>query len=208
MSISSSVWIGDYPLILASKSKTRRDLLEGAHLSPIIHVPVFDERAFEHALETELPSPVDRAHALACEKARLASLSYPEHYVIGADQILACETKALHKAQTIHEAKHHLAFLSGKTHQLISAFAIARDGHVLFEDHDTADMTMRSTTTEQIERYCDYAGDAVLNNVGCYALEGLGVHLFERVEGDFFTVLGLPLERVIGFFRREGCLSL
>jgi len=208
MSANLSVWIGDYPLILASKSKTRRDLLAGAHLAPEIHVPEFDERAFENALEAEAPSPVDRAHALACEKARLASLSFPQHYVIGADQILACEKTVLHKALSVNEAKRQLAFLSGKTHQLISAFAIARDGHVLFEDHDTAQMTMRRMTAQHIERYCEQAGDAILNNVGCYALEGLGVHLFERVEGDFFTVLGLPLESLIGFFRREGCLSL
>jgi len=99
MSANLSVWIGDYPLILASKSKTRRDLLEGAHLPPKIHVPEFDERAFENALEAENPNPVDRAHALACEKARLASLSFPQHYVIGADQILACENRFAQSAK-------------------------------------------------------------------------------------------------------------
>ncbi len=208
MSPDTSVWISEYPLILASKSKTRKDLLQGAHFAAKIHVPEFDERAFEHSLEAERKTPAERARALACEKARLASLSFPHHYVIGADQILACENTVLHKAQNLNEAKHQIAFLSGKTHQLISAFAIAQDGHILFEDHDTADMTMRVMTETQIDRYCEQAGDAVLNNVGCYALEGLGVHLFERVEGNFFTVLGLPLERMIGFFRREGCLSL
>jgi len=208
MRMDLSVWIGEFPLILASKSKTRRDLLENAHLAPQIHVPDFDERAFETSREVTEFSPAGRAHALASEKARLVSLSFPLHYVIGADQILACDEMIMHKVQSLDEAKRQLAYLSGKTHHLISAFAIARDGHILFEDHDTAHMTMRKMTSDQIDRYCDHAQDAIFNNVGCYALEGLGVHLFERVEGDFFTVLGLPLERLIGFFRREKCLSL
>jgi septum formation protein len=208
MSVDQSVWISQYPLILASKSKTRRQLLERAHFVPVIHVPEFDERAFEASIVAEFPDPADRARALASEKARLASLSFPQHYVIGADQILACDDTIVHKAQSLSHAKQQLAFLSGKTHHLISAFAIAQDGHILVEDHDIAHMTMREMTHEQIDQYCEQAGDAVLNNVGCYALEDLGVHLFERVEGDFFTVLGLPLERAIGFFRREGCLSL
>ena len=208
MTINLSVWIGEYPLILASKSKTRREILERAHLAPQIHVSDFDERAFENARESKGLTPTECAHTLACEKARLASLSFPQHSVVGADQILACDDIILHKAPHLNEAKRQLAFLSGKTHHLISAFAVARDGHILFEDHDTAHMTMRHMTTDQINRYCDHAGEAILNNVGCYALEGLGVYLFERVEGDFFTILGLPLERLIGFFRRENCLSL
>ena len=203
-----SIWLPELPLILASKSQIRLELLERAGFYPTITVPDFDERAFEETLERENLAITERAVALASEKARLASLIYSDHYVIGADQMLTCDGVILHKSENLAQAKQQLAFLCGKTHQLTSAVAISRNGHILFTTSDQAHMTMRKLTDQQIETYCSLAGPALLRSVGCYELEGLGVHLFDRVEGDFFTVLGMPLEPLIGFLRREGCLSL
>ncbi len=203
-----SVWSAELPLILASRSRIRLELIERAGLSPTVMVPDFDERAFEATLIRENLPPDERASALASEKARLASLLCPTQYAIGADQMLSCGQTVLHKPDTMDEARHQLAFLSGKTHQLTSAVSVARDGHILFTHRDQAQMTMRTLDQNQIEAYCSRAGAAILHSVGCYELEGLGVHLFDRVEGDFFTVLGLPLEPLIGFLRREGCLLL
>lgn len=203
-----SIWLPELPLVLASKSQIRLELLERAGFQPTVSVPEFDERAFEATLEREDLVITERASALASEKARLISLIYPDHYVIGADQMLTCEGVILHKSENLAEAKHQLAFLNGITHQLTSAVAISRNGHILFTTSDHAHMTMRMLTDQQIETYCTLVGPALLRSVGCYELEGLGVHLFDRVEGDFFTVLGMPLEPLIGFLRREGCLNL
>jgi septum formation protein len=203
-----SIWTGDLPLILASKSQIRQELLERAGLSPKIESPNFDERAFETSLRREELPIGERAAALANEKARLVSLAFADHYVVGADQMLTCDGIIFHKPAVLSEAKLQLAFLSNKTHQLISAVSVARNGHILFADTDTAKLTMRAMTNDQIDAYCAIAGDALYQSVGCYQLEGLGVHLFDRVEGDFFTILGIPLEPLIGFLRREGCLSL
>ncbi len=208
MSVISSVWAPQVPVILASKSRARRDMLERAGLSPVIIIPEFDERAFEATLQREGLALSDRAQALANEKARLVSLANPTRYVIGADQMLVADAIALHKPEHLIEAKQQLAFLSGKTHRLISAVSVVRDGQILFSHADSADMTMRTLSPAQIDHYCSLVGDRVLLSVGCYELEGLGVHLFDRVEGEFFTVLGLPLQPLIGFFRDEGCLIL
>lgn len=203
-----SIWLPELPLILASKSQIRLELLERAGFHPTVTVPDFDERAFEETLERENLAITERAAALANEKARLASLINPDQYVIGADQMLTCDGVILHKSENLAQAKQQLAFLRGKTHQLTSAVAISRNGHILFTTSDQAHMSMRMLTDQQIETYCSHAGPALLRSVGCYELEGLGVHLFDRVEGDFFTVLGMPLEPLIGFLRREGYLSL
>lgn len=203
-----SVWTQDLPLILASKSRIRQELLQRAGLNPDIGTPNFDERSFEAVLRREALPIHERASALAKEKARLASLVFADHYVVGADQMLTCDGIILHKSVDLSEAKRQLAFLSNRSHQLTSAVAVAQNGSILFDHTDTADMTMRAMTSDQIDSYCAIAGDALYQSVGCYRLEGLGVHLFDRIQGDFFTVLGIPLEPLIGFLRREGCLSL
>jgi len=208
MKSTVDLWSSSLPLVLASKSLARFELLSKAGLLPEIIVPEFDERAFESLLEDEKAPIKSRALALAAEKARLGSLLRPCHYVIGADQMLNCGDDILHKPANLQQAKQQLADLAGKPHDLTSAVVVARDGQVLFERTDTATLTMRPLTSEQINAYCDLVGDRVLLSVGCYELEGLGVHLFDGVEGNFFTILGLPLEPLIGFFRSEGCLSI
>ncbi len=203
-----NVWAIKLPLVLASKSRARFELLSNAGMMPDLVAPEFDERAFEASLKNEKLPTNDQAMVLAVEKARLGSLLRPSHYVIGADQMLNCGDEVFHKAANLAEAKQHLAFLAGKTHELTSAVAVARNGQTLFQYTDSAKMTMRPLTSDQIDAYCALLGGSILLSVGCYELEGLGVHLFDRVEGDFFTILGLPLEPLIGFFRNEGCLSL
>ena len=106
------------------------------------------------------------------------------------------------------EADRHLAILAGETHQLTSAFAIARDGEVAHEDEDRARMTMRSLDARQIEHYLRCAGPSVLTSVGAYQLERIGVHLFERIEGDHFTILGLPLLKLLSWLRRQGAILI
>jgi septum formation protein len=203
-----NVWTSALPLVLASKSRARYELLSNAGMKPDLVVPEFDERTFETLLEDETSSMKGRAMALASEKARLGSFLRPSHYVIGADQTLNCADKVFHKPGNLDEAKRQLAFLAGKTHELTSAVSVARNGQILFEHTDCAKLKMRPLTSQQIDAYCALLGGSILLSVGCYELEGLGVHLFDRVEGDFFTILGLPLEPLIDFFRREGCLSL
>jgi septum formation protein len=208
MNKTPSIWSGKSPLVLASKSPARRALLDQAGLAPLTHGVAFDERAFEQDQALDAMKPARRAIALSHEKARLAASDFPGHYVIGADQILSCEDKVFHKASNRMEAIEQLFSLAGKTHHLLSASAVFYDGKMVFEACDEACLTMRQLSREEITRYLSLAGDDVLGNVGCYALEGIGVNLFEKIEGDFFTILGLPLQKLLGFFRKQGCLSL
>ena len=204
----SSVWALQTPLVLASKSAIRKHLLEQAGLAPEIIVADFDERQFEASVQLIDKAPKDRAPVLASEKARLVCLNRPGHYVVGADQILILGDEVLHKSHDRKEAKRTLERLSGKTHRLVSAVAVALDGAVRFSSVDEAALTMRSLDSNTIDAYLDRAGPAITESVGCYEIEALGIHLFERVEGGFFTIMGLPLEPLLGFFRRERCLTL
>jgi septum formation protein len=204
----STIWRDSRPLVLASKSQIRLSLLQQAGLAPLAYPPEFDERAFETLHHLERLPPVERSLRLSGEKARLVSDIFPGHWVVGADQLLVCDETILHKAANRNEALSHLCRLAGKTHHLISGCAVARDGIVRFEAYDEARLTMRPLSDVEISHYLDHAGDAVLANVGCYALEGLGVHLFDAVEGNFFTILGLPLQKMLCFFREEGNVSL
>ena len=203
-----SVWRGAQYPILASKSIIRRELLERAGIPVIVDPPDFDERAFERQAFAHSVSPSERALLLARQKALLVSRKNPTQWTIGADQVLTCETTVLHKPDDRDAAHAQLAYLSGRTHSLHSAAAIAINGVVRFEICDRADLTMRSLDTAMLDRYLDLAGPAVFLSVGAYQLETLGVHLFEEIEGRFFTILGLPLEPLIAFFRAEGCLAL
>jgi septum formation protein len=201
-----TLWRGAQPLILASQSLARQDLLANARL-PFEAVPAaLDERAIER--ESGLSAPGEVAQRLACEKALSVSRQYPERYVIGADQTLALGARRFSKPADRAGAAEHLRALAGQTHELHSAVAVARDGQVLFENVAVARMTMRSLDVSAIEDYLDAAGTAALSSVGAYQLEGLGIHLFARIEGDHFTILGLPLLPLLGFLRRERLVGL
>ena len=200
-----SLWRSGKPLVLASRSAPRRAMLEAAGIPIEVIVPDVDERAVEAAAGPR--SPVEAAALLACEKARAVACQRPYCLVAGADQTLALENLRFDKPRDLAAARHQLKALGGQTHQLHSAVALAQDGEILFTGTDTASLTMRNLSESFLDRYMDAAGGAVLESVGAYQLEKLGIHLFERIEGDHFTILGLPLLKLLDFLRRHGSLA-
>ncbi|MGO4713564.1 Maf family protein [Bradyrhizobium sp. 2TAF24] len=200
-----TLWRGDTPLVLASQSRSRLMLLQQAGLACAAIPAAIDERTIQQS--SGLTSPGDVARLLAGEKARAVAASQPGHLVIGADQTLALGQRLFNKPAGRAEAFDQLQALAGQAHELHSAVAVARDGDLLFEHVAVARLTMRPLAATAISAYLDAAGDAVTTTVGAYQLEKLGVHLFERIEGDHFTILGLPLLPLLDFFRSEGVLA-
>ncbi|MFA6967062.1 Maf family protein [Bosea sp. (in: a-proteobacteria)] len=203
----AALWLSDQPLLLASGSATRRDMLLAAGVTVEIVKPEIDERAIEAPLIAAGVAPEAVAAALACAKAVAVSQARPGRLVLGADQTLTCEGEAFHKPATRIAAADQIAALSGRTHQLHSAFVIARDGAAVVEGVAVARLTMRVLSPGFILGYLDAAGDAALSSVGGYQVEGLGAQLFERIEGDHFTILGLPLLAVLAALRDLGQLA-
>jgi septum formation protein len=203
MSDGASIWRGSAPLLLASTSETRRRLLASAGLSVDTQAPHVDERAIED-------TSADRgatACRLAGEKALAVSRLRPGRLVLGADQTLACDGQAFHKPADRAAAREQLIALSGRTHVLHSAFALAEAGTVVQQGCDEARMTMRALDGETIDSYLRHAGDAAWTSVGAYQVEGLGIHLFERIAGDHSTILGLPLIPLLPILRNRGLLA-
>ena len=201
-----TIWRGSKPLILASQSRVRKMLLANAGLSFEAMPANIDERAVEQA--SKLSGPGEIAKLLAREKAAWVSARRAGQYVIGADQTLALGNRLFNKPDGRAAAAEQLGALSGRTHELHSAIAIVCDGKTAYETVEVARMTMRPLSAEEIRLYLEEAGEAVTTSVGAYQLEGLGVHLFERIEGDHFTILGLPLFPLLGFLRRERLIGL
>ena len=201
-----SIWLAKDPLILASQSRARQMLLANAGI-PFEAIPAdIDERAVQK--DSGLSAPGEIAKLLAQEKALWVSQQKPGRTVVGADQTLALGSRLFSKPNGRAAAADQLRLLAGNSHELHSAFAVARDGKILFADVSIAQMTMRPLGEGEIEAYLDQAGDAVTTSVGAYQLEGLGVHLFERIEGDHFTILGLPLLPLLAFLRSERLLGV
>jgi septum formation protein len=198
------LWRGAQPLVLASRSASRRAMLAAAGLPIEVMVPDLDERAVEAAAGPLEPAKV--AMVLAREKAKAIAREKPGRLVIGADQTLALGPRRFDKPGDVAAARTQLEALSGNTHQLHSAVAVVRDGEVLLDAVDTASLTMRSLSQPFLDAYLAAAGPAVLESVGGYQLEKLGIHLFARIEGDHFTILGLPLLPLTAFLRKAGCL--
>lgn len=201
-----ALWRGTSPLILASQSSARKMLLANAGLEFEAVTADIDERGIQAA--SRLSNPREIALLLAREKARAVSASHPGSYVIGADQTLALGMRLFNKPAGRAQALAQLRDLAGKSHELNSAVAVARDGKIVFEDVSVARMTMRETTEAELSAYLAAAGDAATTSVGAYQLEGLGIHLFERIEGDHFTILGLPLLPLLAFLRRERLVAV
>lgn len=178
-------------LILASQSTARKSLLENAELSFECIPADLDERKIEQ--ENAAKSPAELAVLLAQEKARLVSADRPQALVIGADQVLEFQGRILSKAEDIEDARSKLSAMRGQAHHLISAVTLAQNGEVLWSTHEKATLMMRMFDDVFLQNYIDQAGGALTKNVGAYALEGLGAQLFETIEGDYFTILGLPL---------------
>lgn len=195
------------PLILASQSASRAAILRGAGLAFEVVPARIDETTLIEGLQAEGAKPRDIADALAEAKTMKVARNAPsEAIVVGADQLLVCEGRIFEKPRDRIEAKAHLAFLSGKTHELVGGACGARAGAIIWRHVGTAKLTMRQMDEAAIEDYLDSAGEAVLSTVGCYQLEALGAHLMHRVEGDFFSILGLPLLPVLDFLRTQGAL--
>lgn len=198
------LWLAAHPLILASRSAIRRTLLESAGIPVAVRVADLDERAVEAQAGSLDPSMT--AILLAREKAK-AVTALPGQLVLGADQTLALDQTRFTKPVDIAAARKQLLTLSGRTHELCSGMAVVRDGQVIFSHCGVARMTMRPLSENFLDAYLAAAGPAVRTSVGGYQLEKLGIHLFERIEGDHFTILGLPLIPLFSFLRQEGVVA-
>jgi nucleoside triphosphate pyrophosphatase len=200
-----ALWLADAPLILASQSKVRRMLLTAAGVSVETDPADLDERGVEAAAQSQSAGAL--AALLAREKAIAVSRRRGGRLTLGADQTLSLGAQRLSKPQHRDAARAQLRALSGRTHELHSAIAFVQHGAVQFEHVGVARLTMRDFSDRFLELYLDAAGDSVAASVGAYQLEGIGMQLFERVDGDYFTVLGLPLLEALEFLRRVGCLA-
>jgi septum formation protein len=201
-----TLWRGEHPLILASQSRARQMLLTNAGIDFAAVPADIDERSLQQG--SGLSAPGDIAAFLARKKALWVSARRRESFVVGADQTLALEKRLFTKPAGRAGAKEQLRALAGRSHELHSAVAVARDRKILFESRAIARMTMRPLSEAAIDGYLDEAGEAVTSSVGAYQLEGLGIHLFERIEGDHFTILGLPLLPLLAFLRGERLLGV
>ncbi|MEM6661010.1 MAG: Maf family nucleotide pyrophosphatase [Pseudomonadota bacterium] len=195
-------------LILASASASRNTMLSDAGIDFFADPADLDEASFRDNHLRQGKSPTDLAVSLAIEKARSVCQRHAGKFVLGSDQILIFGDELISKVPDREHARELLWRLRGQRHQLISAAAFVRDGVVIWSAFETADMYVRSFSEGFLESYLDHAGEGILGSVGCYHLEGLGAQLFDRIEGDFFTVLGLPLIKVLGALREHGvCAS-
>ena len=199
-----SLWLASGPLVLASRSAVRRTLLEAAGVPVEVYPADIDERSLETGAPSATPAAI--AALLARQKALVVAGLRPARLVLGADQVLALDAKLFTKPANRAAARTQLRALSGRTHELHSAIALVRDGAVVFEHVGTARLTMRSFSDRFLDAYLDAIGSAATASVGAYQIEGPGLQLFERIEGDYFTVLGLPLLAALDFLRRYGSL--
>jgi septum formation protein len=206
-SSSPRLWLGPR-LVLASKSAGRAALLSSAGLSFEIDRASVDERVIEHEFFRAGGAPGALAGRLARAKALDVSRRNPGALCLGADQTLLLGDSILHKPQDIAAAKGHLQALAGRTHRLVSAFCFARDGETLSEEADEAFLMVRPIDSHAIEIYLALAGEAALASVGAYQVEALGAHLFDKIEGDHATIVGLPLLKVLAWLRGQGYLAL
>jgi len=193
-------------VILASKSATRRAVLDGAGVAYEAAGSGVDEDAAKAELLAAGATPREVAEALAERKALAVSAGRPE-LVVGADQTLEFEGRLYDKAETVAAARGRLRALRGKPHWLHSAVVVAQDGRPVWRETQSATLTMRDFSDAFLEAYLADEGEAALGSVGCYRLEGPGVQLFSRIEGDYFTILGLPLIGLLDLLRARGVLA-
>jgi septum formation protein len=194
------------PLILASGSETRANMLRAAGLRFTIERPTVDEDETKRSLRAAKASASAIAETLAELKAQRISGRHAGAYVIGADQVLECDGENFDKPETAAGALDQLKRLQGKRHELISAAVVIKDRQRLWHYIDRAELTMRPCSDEFLRRYLKAMGDSVQSSVGGYQLEGLGAQLFSTTRGDHFTILGLPLLPLLGFLRQTGIL--
>lgn len=193
-------------IILASGSSIRVKMLHDAGVQFDVQVPRVDEETILRSLESEGVKPTDIADTLAEYKARRIANKNPSSIVIAADQVLACNGQIYSKPNDMKEAREHLNALKGQGHQLLSAVVIYEDAKPVWRHVGRAQLAMWDFSEAFLDDYLAKAGTEILNCVGCYQLESHGVTLFNRVQGDYFTILGLPLLEVLGFLRTKGAL--
>ncbi|TYO88880.1 Maf family protein [Oceanicella actignis] len=197
-------------VVLASASRARARMLEAAAVPVVIEPARVDEAEIKRAMLAEGAPARDVADALAEMKAMRVGLrraDAPGDLVLGADQVLVCEDRLFDKPADRAEAAAQLRALRGRTHQLLSAAVIVHQGRPVWRHVGRAQLAMRPFSDQFLDDYLDRLGDTVTETVGCYHLEGLGAQLFSRVQGDHFTVLGLPLLEILGFLRARGVLG-
>ena len=199
------LWLAPQPLVLASKSDVRGKILAAAGLRFEIRPALIDERAVEAKAGTR--DAAASARLLARAKAEAIAATLPGRLVLGADQTLARGNTRFGKPANREAAAAQLRTLRGRSHELHSALALVRDGEVLFDCVDAAQLTMRDFSDGFLDDYLDMMGDYAMASVGAYQLEGIGIHLFERVKGDHFTILGLPLLPLLRFLRQNGFVA-
>lgn len=198
------LWRGE-PLVLASKSAVRKQLLTAAGIPLETEPATIDERTVESS-KGPAAAADEVALLLAREKALDVAMRRGGALVLGADQTLALGARRFSKPATVAAAREQLQTLAGKTHELHTAAAVVRGREVLFETVATARLAVRPLSGAFLDAYLDAAGERVCTSVGAYQLEGLGVQLFERIEGDHFAILGLPLLPLLAHFRSTGLL--
>lgn len=194
-------------IILGSGSRFRRQLLENAGLAVEVDRPQLDERVAERAVEGSGLTPPELAEILAEAKATEVSARNPGRLVVGCDQTMSVEDRLFHKPEDMEAARRHLLALSGRTHELHSAVVLARDGETIWRHVSTARLTMRELDPAFIGRHLARVGAKALESVGAYQIEGEGIQLFEAVEGDHFTIVGLPLLPLLAELRRLGAID-
>lgn len=201
----ANLWLAEKPLILASRSESRRAVLAAAALAVDVLPADVDERAIEADAADKSPGAV--ARLLAGAKALAISTRYPERLVLGADQTLGLGARLFAKPADLAAARAQLQALRGHTHTLHSAIALARSGAVVFAHCETAALTMWGFSDRFLDAYIETARSAVTESVGGYQVERAGIQLFERIDGDHFTILGLPLLALLGYLRDAGYLE-
>jgi len=199
------LWLAGEPLVLASRSSARQMLLSAAGVPVEVRPADLDERNLESSTPALTPGPI--AALLAQRKASAVERLNPGRLTLGADQTLVLGGQRFVKPADRAAARAQLAALRGRTHELYSALAFVKDAKVLFEYVGVARLTMRVFSDRFLDLYLDAIGSAATASVGAYQIEGLGMQLFERVDGDYFTVLGLPLLPALDFLRRYGYLA-
>jgi septum formation protein len=203
--MATSLWLASQPLLLASRSAARLAMIEATGIPVEVAAADIDERAVEASAGAS--DATQTAIILAQAKARAAGAQRPGRIVVGADQTLALGQQRFDKPPDRAAARGQLRALAGRSHELHSAVAVVRDQRVVFSHVETARLTMRALSDRLVDTYLDAVGPQALSSVGAYQLEKIGVHLFERIEGDHFTILGLPLLALLAFLRRDGYLA-
>lgn len=195
------------PIILASESVVRRRLLDQAGIKFTAQSSGVDETPIKKSCRDQDLSAADTAERLSKAKAQMVSRLYPGALVIGADQMLNHEGRWFDKPTDIDDARQHLIALRGRTHQLVSATVVLEAGQCVWKHLETIDMKMRALSDTFLEDYLSRVGASACTSVGAYQLEGLGAQLFEDVDGDFFSILGLPLLPLLGFLRQREAID-